>query len=296
MSSQTDLHMHSVYSSDGEYMPEELVEKCCSAGIEIMAIADHNSCGACGTGIYEAGRKGMTCIPAIELDCFYNGTSLHVLGYGIDYRDDRYADYEKYINRLEASTSALRLQKMRERGLYIDEEKAYSLAHNGFVAGEVVAETALSDPRNDHHPMLEAYREGGSRSDNPYVNFYWDWCAPGRPVYIPIPYPSFREVLDLIRRTGGIPVLAHPGNNVKENGRLLEDILKEGIQGIEVYSSYHSADQVNYYREKALQYHLHMTCGSDFHGKTKPSITLGTMDLAGDEQRIRESLKILGLI
>ena len=290
-----DLHMHSVYSSDGEFSPEELVQKCCDAGIGIMAIADHNSCRACAAGIDEAGRRGITCIPAIELDCFYNETSLHILGYGIDYTDERFAQLEDYIIGQEQATSAQRLQMMKERGLHIDEDRAYSLAHNGYVTGELIAEVTLADPGNDGHPMLRNYRQGGSRSDNPYVNFSWDWCAPGRPVYIPIPYPSFKESVDLIRLTGGVPVLAHPGNNVKENDELLREILDGGIEGIEVYSGYHSAEQVRYYRGKALEYGLRMTCGSDFHGKTKPSIRLGAMELGEDEARVREALESWGM-
>lgn len=290
-----DLHMHSICSNDGDYTPEEMVDKCQEAGIRIMAIADHNSCRAVKGAVTRAEEKGMVCIPAIELDCCHGDVDLHVLGYGIDASDGRYAELEEGLAKQEQATSVPRIRMMRERGLVIEEEKAYALAHYGYVTGEVIAEVALADSRNDGHPMLKEYRPGGSRSDNPYVNFYWDWCAKGKETYIPIHFISLQEAIDLIRSTGGVPVLAHPGNNVKEKDELLDEILRCGIQGIEVYSSYHDSAKTGYYRRKADEYGLAVTCGSDYHGKTKPAIHLGTMDCAGEEEMIAEGLRKLGV-
>lgn len=291
-----DLHMHSVYSNDGDFTPEEIVKKCDEAGIEIMAIADHNSCKAVPAALAEAKRRGMHCIPAIELDCCYNDVDLHVLGYGIDASDKRFAEWEERLAEEERASSAPRLQMMRERGLVIDEEKAYALAHYGYVTGEVVAEVALADDRNKNHPMLKEYRPGGRRSDNPYVNFYWDWCAKGKELYIPLHFLDLEEAVELIESSGGVPVLAHPGNNIKEKDDLLEAVIKSGMKGMEVYSSYHDARKTAYYRKKADRYGLAVTCGSDYHGKTKPSIFLGRLDCGGEEEYIAEGLRRLGLL
>ena len=291
-----DLHMHSICSNDGDFTPEQMVDKCRDAGIRIMAIADHNSCRAVPGARARAEEKGVICIPAIELDCCYEDVDLHVLGYGIDASDVRYAQLEEDLAGQERATSAPRIRMMRERGLVIDEEKAYALAHYGYVTGEVIAEVALADPGNDGHPMLKEYRPGQSRSDNPYVNFYWDWCAKGKETYIPIHFISLQEAIRLIRSSGGIPVLAHPGNNVKEKDDLLDAVLRCGIQGIEVYSSYHNPAQTGYYRRKAEEYGLAVTCGSDYHGKTKPSIRLGVMDCVGEEEMIVEGLRELGIL
>lgn len=290
-----DLHMHSIYSNDGDYQPEELVAMCKEAGIRIMAVADHNSCKACEAAVKAADASQMVCIPAIELDCRYVDTDLHVLGYGIDYRDPRYAQAEEQLARQERESSEPRIRMFRDAGLKVDEERAYQLAHNGYVTGEVIAEVTLTDPANDGHPMLEPYRAGGKRSDNPYVNFYWDQCGPGKSYHIPIEFMSLSHAIELIVTSGGIPVLAHPGNNVKEDDTLLEEIIGCGIRGIEVYSSYHTEAQIRYYAEKAERYGLYKTCGSDFHGKTKPSIHLGEMQCDAEEE-IRLGLQRLGFI
>ena len=70
---------------------------------------------------------------------------------------------------------------------------------------------------NKENKLLNPYYEGGLRSDNPYVNFYWDYCSQGKPAYAEVKFISLQEAIKVIEDNGGIPVLAHPGNNVKEN-------------------------------------------------------------------------------
>ena len=83
------------------------------------------------------------------------------------------------------------------------------------------------------------------------------------------------EVIDRIHGAGGIAVLAHPGANLKGRERELEALLALELDGIEVFSSYHSEAQEEYFLETAERLGKLVTCGSDFHGKTKPAISLG---------------------
>lgn len=71
---------------------------------------------------------------------------------------------------------------------------------------------------------------------------------------------------------------------------LLQDIVKAGVRGMEAFSSYHTDEQVEFYLEWALKRQLLITAGSDFHGKTKPSIHLGRMDVRGLEDKIYKEL------
>ena len=103
-------------------------------------------------------------------------------------------------------------------------------------------------------------------------------------------FMSLSDAIELIRAAGGVPVLAHPVNNVKENEELLHNIVQAGIVGMEVYSSYHSPEQIQFYSMQAEKYHLIKTLGSDFHGKTKPSIKLGDIDCQNSEKEIYEAL------
>lgn len=284
-----DLHMHTFISNDGEFMPDELMELCGRAGLKTVAIADHNSTRAYKLAAQKAEHLGIELIPAVELDCTFQGTDLHVLGYGIDTEYEKYRAIEKELLAKEQEASTKRVELVEAAGVKINHEVALSLAHDGVLTGEVIAETALMDSCN--HELLKEYLPGGTRSDNPFVNFYWDWCSQGKIAYVPIEFISLESAVAVILESGGIPVLAHPGNNVKEDEKLLEGICSKGVCGMEVFSSYHSKEQTGFYLKWAQERNLLITAGSDFHGKTKPSISLGKMDTYGMEEQIYRELK-----
>jgi len=93
-----------------------------------------------------------------------------------------------------------------------------------------------------------------------------------------------------VHNNGGAAILAHPGNNVKEDITLLEEIIKYGVQGLEAFSSYHNPEQISFYRSYAETHRLVITCGSDFHGKTKKNIKLGSSPCDGLEAQMIEAL------
>ena len=272
--SHIDLHMHSMYSDDGEYSPEQLVRMCHESGVRIMAIADHNWIKANKEAKEQAQALGITYIPAVEIDCTYQGVNLHVLGYGID-DDPSLNQLGESIEKQELACSMKKLELTNALGFDLKKEQLDALSDNGVYTGEMFGEALLKDPRYQDHELLKCYREGGSRSDNPYVNFYWDYYAQGKPCETVISYPSLTQVLAIIHQQQGIAVLAHPGNNLKGNYALLEEMIAIGIDGIECFSSYHKKAETDFFYEQAVLHHLAVTGGSDFHGKTKPAISLG---------------------
>lgn len=268
-----DLHMHTNKSNDGEFTPVELMQMCKNAGLDVIAIADHNTTKGIAEARKTAKQLDMEFISGVELDCTINGTNLHVLGYGIDETDELLTAHDTYMAKLGKAASSKQIQLCKNLGLFIDENACYALSRDGAVTGEIIAEVALQDSRN--HAFMEAYLPGGTRSDNPYVNFYWDHCSQSKAAYVPMEFISLQKAVDIIHHAGGIAVLAHPGNNTKENAELLDAIFAYDIIGMEVYSSYHTPQQLSFYKNYAEQHNLIITTGSDFHGKTKPSIQLG---------------------
>ena len=109
--SYIDLHMHSLYSDDGEFTPTQLVEMCHEAGVKIMAIADHNWVKAItrmddvSDVLKKAEELKIKYIPAIEIDCTYKGINLHVLGYGIDYTNPAFNQLGEDILKQELNCS-----------------------------------------------------------------------------------------------------------------------------------------------------------------------------------------------
>ena len=160
-------------------------------------------------------------------------------------------------------------------GIRFEGRRIRQLSRDGIVTGEMIAEAALEDERNRNLSLLEPYRPGGARAENPYVNFFWDFCSQGKPAYFPADYPAFEEAQQLIEDTGGISVIAHPVNTVGKNRDRIRTMVKMGVSGLEVYSSYHTAEDVTWFHQLAEELELLETMGSDFHGKTKPSVVLG---------------------
>lgn len=295
--SRIDLHMHSIYSDDGEFDSKTLVQMCHQKGLTHFAITDHNSVKAieeAKAACLEIGLKTGSepfLVTGIELDCTFSGINLHVLGYGIDDTNPVFQQIERAILLQEQEASLVRMEKIKALGIPFSDLKIHSLARDGVVTGEAIAEAAMAFDTLKENPLLIPYYENGSRSDNPYVNFYWDFCSQGKPAYAHIAYMSLQQAIEVIVKNGGVAVLAHPGNNIKEDVCLLEKIITQGIQGLEVYSSYHSHEQVAFYKDFALKHGLIMTSGSDFHGKIKPSIKIGSTDCQGLESHIIKALK-----
>jgi predicted metal-dependent phosphoesterase TrpH len=281
-----DLHIHSNYSNDGEFTPDQLVALCLQAGLTHAAIADHNSVKAIDEALNAAEGSGLMILPAIEMDCEIDGINLHVLGYGVDHTNPVFSEIEADLHRQEQENTVQLMSLVRQMGIEFDQGLVEDMAFDGVVTGEMIAEAALLYDAEASNPLLDPYRGDGDRSDNPYVNFYWDYCSQGKPAYTPMEFISLSQAISIIRSNHGVPVLAHPGVNVKENDASLKKIIVEGVLGIEVYSSYHNREQVRFYRQIAQSKDLLVTCGSDFHGKTKKSIKIGDTGCDDQEQSI----------
>lgn len=284
-----DLHMHSNISNDGEFSPKQLIELCSDSSIKVVALADHNSVRGIEEAQLYADQFEIQLIPAVELDCTFKGVNLHILGYGIDPNYAAFKKVEKSVEAQERGSSKKLIELVKNMGIAFDYDEVMKLSINGVVTGEMIAEVALKDDRNKNNILMLPFYPGGNRSDNPYVNFYWDICSSGKGAYVPMEFMSLSDAIDLIHAAGGIPVLAHPGNNIKENDKLLHDIVQTGIIGMEVYSSYHSQEQIQFYSMQAEKFDLIKTLGSDFHGKTKPSIKLGGVDCQNSEDEIYQT-------
>ncbi len=270
-----DLHMHSYESDDGEYQPEKLVSMAKEKNIDVIAITDHNRVSGVEAALAAGGKNSVQIVPGIELDGRVGGRGVHVLGYFIDYRDSRFSDVQQRVDAMEREAGQTRLDLVEKLGIAIDRDKVAALSKHGLVPGELLAEVALADPRNRDVSILAPYRQGGARSDNPYLNFYSDYCAEGKAAYCHVGHMPLAEAVELIVSSGGAAVLAHPGVNLKGRETLLEEIVAAGVKGIEAYSSYHSGEERRYWCDKAKRYGLFVTCGSDFHGKTKPAVAMG---------------------
>lgn len=291
---KADLHIHSTYSSDGSYTPKEIINLCKKADLDLVALTDHNSTKGIKEAEERAAELGIQMITGVELDCVCKGTTLHLLGYGINPEDERMHQVEEQVLKGEQDASKEKIRLVKGLGIYFDEEEVWANSWNQVVTGEMIGEAALKDERNREHPLMRPLYPGGERSENPLVNFYWDVCSPGKPAFTPVEYMAFEQAQRLITDLGGISVIAHPGQTVKSDIALITYMKEMGVKGIEVYSSYHTIEQVSYYEKIADKLSLLRTPGSDFHGKIKPAVKLrgvpGT-NVERDMERLLEYLQ-----
>lgn len=282
-----DLHIHSNFSDDGELTPEEIIDKAIQNSMDIISITDHNSVKANSIALDYVKNKKIKYIPGVEIDCQYNGLNLHLLGYDFDFNKGCFLELEENILMQEKKAGLKRIEKIKEiTNLYLDKEEVLRKANNGIVTGEVICEVLLEDSRNDDSEILKPYRYGGKRSDMPFVNFYWDYFSQGKPAYVHVEFISLSEAIKMIKENGGIAIIAHPGNNLKHNRNLIDELISEGVDGIEVFSSYHTSEDTDFFYNKALESKIFLSCGSDFHGKNKPNIDIGEFGYKIDSKDI----------
>lgn len=284
-----DLHVHSSFSLDGELSPEQIVAQSQRGGLEVISITDHNSVKAVRPAQEVAIDLEIHVISGIEIDCTHGDLHLHVLGYGIDVLNPAFPRIEETALEQERAYVPRLIRRLNDLGFAIDEVEVLR-ASSTIPTPEFVAEYLLQRPEYMDDERLLAYRSDGSRGDMPYFNFYRDFCAEGKPAYIEKQWPELGSVVNVIRGTGGIPILAHPGASLRNPEKQLPVLLEAGVAGIEAFSSYHSPETTQYYLEKAERYGIGVTCGSDFHGKNKPTIALGSVECNGHSQQIIDFL------
>lgn len=290
---KADLHIHSNYSSDGEFEVSDIISKRLAQNIDYLSLTDHNSVKGINEAIVLAGKAGITFIPGIEIDCNFEGIDLHVLSYRMNWKSDDFSQLEESVYSKVMDSFAEMIHNIQKLGFIIDANAVLAQAKGKLPTGELIAEVMLSDEKY-YSPLLTPYMEGGERSDMPYINFYLDYFAQGKPAFVPINFISYKNAIELIKDNGGIPIVAHPGLNLKNKENIVETLLDNGAEGLEVFNNYHSMEQISYFADIVQKRNAIMTCGSDFHGKTKPLINIGQSKFDNQyEDYLAHSIRLL---
>lgn len=287
---KVDLHIHTNFSADGEFTPRQILDFCKSLELNTIAITDHNCIRGVGEALEYGKQLQIDVIPGIEIDCTYQSIDLHLLGYFIDIHNQEFDNLEINLNQQMMDAFPRMIFNLKKVGIEVNEEEILTVAQGKVICGELIGEALLNKKDSEKNEFLRPYLKGGHRSNNPYLNFYLDYFAQGKAAYVPMKYMHLIEAVNMVKKSGGIPVLAHPGHNLKNHMPMVEDILKEGVLGIEVFSNYHTPEQTGYFLEIAKNYKAVITCGSDFHGKNKPSITIGECHCSIVEQLLLKAL------
>lgn len=268
-----DLHIHSNASHDGELSPGHIVKIAAQKGIKALAITDHNTIAGVKDAKIAGEQMGVEVLSGVEIDCSYKDVIVHVAGYMFDENNDVFNKIEEFMTNSEKEVSVKRVEILNSLGMPITPDEMFKVVPSGRFTGPFIAKQILTKPEAKDMPMLKKYFT--DEAPNPYSDFYWDFIAPGKPAFVPMKYYSLKEVVEFIEGAGGIAVLAHPGAVISHCTHYIEGIAKAGVRGIEVYCSYHSPQEIEFYLGKASEFNLVPTLGSDFHGYVKPKIEIG---------------------
>lgn len=247
---KVDLHVHTNFS-DGRLSPVQLIDLSKKTGLTVISITDHDNVNALEIAIQYGNQQGVQVIPGVEISADLNDQEVHILGYFIDYRNQKMLDFlsasrelrinrnEKIVKKLNALGSKIEFNNIRER------------------AG---AKTSIGRP----HIAMELNEEG-------FVNSYFDafikYIGDGKPAFVKKPNPKSSEVIKIISEMGGLSFIAHPGKMIRDE--ILVSLINEGLDGIEIIHPSHSKEDIAYFTKMAADHFLLTSGGSDFHGGVK---------------------------
>lgn len=288
MSKYIDLHIHSCNSSDGLLTPEEIIRKAKENDFRTIAIADHDTVKSVNDALFYGKQYEIEVIPAIEVTTQYNRRFYHILAYYFNLSEEHINLLIQELIKRRRDKNLFRIQKLSELGLIVPEEIIILINKGELIVGPTLSKAIIEDSRNKYNVLINKLRK--EDSFNYSILFYRRIIKGIDMNNEQQQWLSTLDAIKMIRRGGSIPVLAHPGADLFYADQEVIKMLKEsGLLGIEVYSTYHSVEQIIQYREIANRLNLLITGGSDYHGKVKPHISFGAVKI--DDYSIVDNLK-----
>ncbi len=257
-----DLHVHSCYS-DGTLTPTELVHLAKRTGLSAFALTDHDTIDGIDGTILAAKDTDIEIIPGIEFSTRWQHRDVHILGYYIDHKNVGFQQKLRDFMDARESRNEKMCARIREyAGFPITLEELQSRFPDAVITRAHMAAWMAE----------EKYVQTRNIAFEKYLGDH-------APCFIPKEQITPEDAIRLILEYGGIPVLAHPllySLSRKQLYALIEELKETGLMGIEAIYVMNKGNETTFLRAVAQKYGLLITGGSDFHGKNKPDISLGT--------------------
>lgn len=270
-----DLHVHTV-ASDGVCTPEEVVERARSGGLDVIAIADHDTTAAVADAREAAGPRHLEIVPASELSSTTtDGRELHILGYFIDPLAPALVDWEREARALRRRRMERILDRLADQGIEVELDQV--LAQAGDRHG------VLARPH-----LARAMVEAGVVGSVPEA--FDRYIGDDHPAFVPTALASPADAIRAIREAGGVAVWAHPPKE-RFDGTLAE-LVRAGLGGLEVYRPGNRPEWQRRLASAAARTGLVVSGGSDWHDPER-NRPLGDFHVRADE--VSELLRIGGM-
>jgi 3',5'-nucleoside bisphosphate phosphatase len=260
-----DLQSHSTHS-DGALAAAEVVQRAAAAGVELLALSDHDTVSGVAEAVAAGERHGVRVVPAVEISAIDAGAEvpreLHILGYDIDYTGavltarlaEFLADREQRTLRMAAA--------LKQEGFELDEAQLDARVAAGKPIGRPhLAEAVLSAPANADRLKAEAIDDIGS--------LIRGYLIEGKPAFRLRETPTVAQAIDAIHEAGGVAIWAHPFWDISDPAEVLATIDRFdalGIDGVEAFYITHTREQTELLAARCAELGLLTTGSADFHG------------------------------
>lgn len=257
-----DLHSHST-ASDGTLLPADLVKRAAGAGVDVLALTDHDTLDGYAEARDEASRHALSLLPGVEISVTWQRMTIHVLGLNVDSANQ---------NLLQG------LQGLQEFRVWRAEEIARRLQKKG-IDGALEGARRLCRGNIVSRTHFARYLvENGYAASLPDV--FRRFLVKGKPGYVGGQWSSMEEALGWIQDAGGLAAIAHPARyrlTRSKLGKLVRDFKACGGTAIEVVSGSHNRDETLHMAAIAREHDLYASCGSDFHSPERTWVELGRL-------------------
>ena len=256
-----DLHTHSS-ASDGTDTPAALVREAAAAGLDVVALTDHDAMSGWGEAREAADEVGITLVPGLEISTRFGHRGVHLLGYLPDPTDPALAlELDRILEGRTARTPAI-VTALRAHGVDITEHDVRRESGGSVAAGRPHVADALA--------RLGVVRDR--------TEAFATLLSPGQPGYVNRYASALEEMIPLVAAAGGVAVVAHPwgrGSRSVLSADTLATLKDLGLAGIEVDHQDHSEADRAELRAIAADLDLVVTGSSDHHGLGKVDHDLG---------------------
>jgi predicted metal-dependent phosphoesterase TrpH len=262
-----DLQSHST-NSDGVLSAADVVGLAADAGVELLALSDHDTVGGVAEAVAAGEQHGLKVVPAVEISAVDEGASepreLHILGYDIDYTGPPMTDrLHAFLADREKRTLRMR-DALRDVGFDLDETEIQErIAAAKPIGRPHLAGAVLRAPANAERLAGEGIDDIGS--------LIRGYLIEGKPAFRLRQTPTVAEAIEAIHEAGGVAVWAHPFWDISEPEEVLASLDRFqalGIDGVEAFYITHDEAQTRLLADRAASLGGGMlTTGSaDFHG------------------------------
>ena len=261
MEKLTDLHTHST-ASDGTFSPSEVAELAKDAGLASVALTDHDTTDGLDEFMEAGKRLGIETIPGIELAAGYKNTELHIVGLFIDYNSSTLKESLEFIVNERNERNKKMIKALSRIGIEISLRELEENAGGNIITRAHYANVMVN----------RGYVKNKEEAFDRYI-------SSGRPGYVKRETLTPKTCIEVIRKSGGIPVLAHAtlyGYGYLEIHNLVGELKGYGLMAMETIYSTYTPRQSEELRKICEYYKLMKSGGSDFHGLNKPDIKIGT--------------------